>query len=86
MCDQELERMLKKLVKDRRTAASSITAEKERAVHIEETQEIKKCDFQIEQLTNIKNTEGKYQDSCTNVEIPNTKQKVGKGSKRYSEQ
>ena len=82
MCDQELEKMLKKLVRDRRTAASSITAEKERAVHIEETQEIKKCDFQIEQLTNINNTEGKYQDSWTNVEIPNTKQKVGKGSKR----
>ena len=27
--DQELERILKKLVRDRRTAASSITAEKE---------------------------------------------------------
>ena len=29
MCDQELERMLKKLVRDRRTAASGITTEKE---------------------------------------------------------
>ena len=80
MCDQELERILKKLVRDRRTAASSITAEKERADHTEETQEKTKCDFQIEQLTKIKNTEGKYQESCTNVETPNTKQKVAKGS------
>ena len=80
MCDQELERILKKLVRDRRTAASSITAEKERADHTEETQENTKCDFQIEQLTKIKNTEGKYQESCTNVETPNTKQKVAKGS------
>ena len=50
-----------------------VTPEKERADHIEKTQENKKCDFQIEQLTKIKNTEGKYQESCTNVEIPNTK-------------
>ena len=50
-----------------------VTAEKERADHIEETQENTKCDFQIDQLTKIKNTEGKYQESCTNVEIPNTK-------------
>ena len=28
MCDQELEKMLKKLVRDRRTTASKITAEK----------------------------------------------------------
>ena len=67
-------------VRDRRTAASSITAEKEWADHTEETQENTKCDFQIEQLTKIKNTEGKYQESCTNVETPNTKQKVAKGS------
>ena len=31
MCDQELARMLKKLVRDRTTATSSITAEKEGA-------------------------------------------------------
>ena len=80
MCDQELERMLKKLVRDRRTAASSITTEKERADHVEETQENTKCNFQIEQSTKIKNTEGKYQESCTNVEVPNTKQKLAKGS------
>ena len=80
MCDQELERMLKKLVKDRRTAASSITADEERADHIEETEENTKCYFQIEQLTKIKNTEGKYQENCTNVERPNTNQKVAKGS------
>ena len=75
ICDEELERTLKKLIRDRRTAASSITAEKERADHIEETKENIKCDFQIEQRTKI-NTEGRYQESCTNVEIPNTKQKV----------
>ena len=51
----------------------AVTAEKEREDHIEETQENTKCDFQIDQLTKIKNTEGKYQESCTNVEIPNTK-------------
>ena len=72
--------MLKKLVRDRRTAASSITAEKKRLDHIVETQENAKCDLQIDQLTKIKNTEGKCQESCTNVEIPNTKQKVAKGS------
>ena len=76
MCNQELERMLKKLVMDRRTEARSITAEKERADHIEETQENTKCDFQIEQLTKIMNTEGKCLESCTNVERPNPKQKV----------
>ena len=80
MCDQELERMLKKLVRDRRTTASSITTEKERADHIEETQENTKCDFQIKQLIKTRNTEGEYQESCTNVEILNTKQKVAKGS------
>ena len=80
MCDQELERMLKKLVRDRRTTASSITTEKERADHIEETQENTKCDFQIKQLTKLRNTEGEYQESCTNVEILNTKQKAAKGS------
>ena len=58
ICDQELERTLKKLIRDRRTAASSIKAEKERADHIEETKENIKCDFQIEQRTNI-NTEGR---------------------------
>ena len=80
MCDQELESMLKKLARDRMTAASSITAEKERADHIEETQENTKCDFQIEHLTKIKNTEGKHQEGRANVEIPNTKQKVEKDS------
>ena len=74
-CDQELERMLKKLARDRRTAASSVTAEKERADHIEETQENTKCDFQYEQLTKIKNTEEKDQEGRTKVEILNSKQK-----------
>ena len=80
MCHQKLERMLKKLVRDSRTAASSITAERGKADHIEKTQENTKCDFQLEQLTKIRNTNGKYQESCTNVEILNTKQNIGRGS------
>ena len=79
-CDQKLERTLKKLARDRKTAASSVTAEKERADQIQETQENTKCDFQYKQLTKIKNTEEKDQESRTKVEIPNTKQKVAKDS------
>ena len=47
MCDQELERMSKKLVRGRRTAV------------IEEKQKNLKYVFQIEQLIKIKNTEVK---------------------------
>ena len=49
--DQELGKMLKKLVKDRRTVASSITVNEERVDQIKAKQENTKCDFQIEQPT-----------------------------------
>ena len=43
--------MLKKLAKDRRTVASSITVNEERVDQIKAKQENTKCDFQIEQPT-----------------------------------
>ena len=48
ICDQEFKKMLKKLVKGRRTVASIITANEERVDPIEEKRENTKCNFQIE--------------------------------------
>ena len=48
ICDQEFKKMLKKLVKGRRTVASIITANEERVNPIEEKRENTKCNFQIE--------------------------------------
>ena len=73
MCAQELERILKKLVRDRRVVASSVKADEQRVDQIREKRESTKYDFQIEQLTKVKDTEGKHLESYTNVERPNTK-------------
>ena len=73
MCAQELERILKKLVTDRRAVASSVKADEQRVDQIREKRESTKYDFQIEQLTKVKDTEGKHLESYTNVERPNTK-------------
>ena len=73
MCAQELERILKKLVTDRRAVASSVKADEQRVDQIREKRESTKYDFQIEQLTKVKDTEGKHLESYTNFERPNTK-------------